>query len=250
MPRAVLFDLDDTLTKSKQKVEETMIIPFSNLLAKTTVAIVSGASFKQQLEQVISCLPADTHLENLYSFPENAAECRAWNGEEWKIEYSYALKDDEAAEIIAALTSVIEETHFVDDEPSYGERIENRGAQVTFSALGQEAPLDLKSTWDADHKKRERMVELLSLKLPQYDIKIGGGTSIDITKQGINKTQAVHWISEKRGIPLSEMTYIGDSLFSGGNDSIVIQTGIPTIETTGPEQTIEIINSLIPTSSL
>lgn len=250
MTRAVLFDLDDTLTKSKQPVEAEMIEAFTNLMAKTTVAIVSGASFEQQLQQFISHLPADSHFENLYSFPENAAGCRKWNNGEWKIQYSFKFEDGEAEEIITALNSALAETHLVDNEPSYGERIENRGAQVTFSGLGQKAPVDLKREWDNDQKKRKQIAGLLYPVLPNYEIAIGGGTSIDITKKGINKTYAIKWLSEKLSLTIPEMTYVGDSLFPEGNDAVVIQTGIPTIKTSGPEQTVEIINALLITSSL
>lgn len=250
MIRAVLFDLDDTLTKSKQHIDEQMVAPFANLMAHTTVAIVSGASFEQQLKQFISGLPKDSHFENLYSFPENAAKCCKWNDGEWKTEYAFSFKEGEAEEIIKALESVLTETHIVDNEPSYGPRIENRGAQVTFSALGQQAPVEMKHVWDPDQQKRKMIAEKLYPLLPNYDIKIGGGTSIDITQKGINKTYSIKWLSEKLNIPISDMTYVGDSLFPGGNDAVVIETEIPTIETKNPEQTIEIINEIVKNSSL
>lgn len=243
--KAVMFDLDDTLTESKQQVSEVMVPHFTKLLSVVPVAIVSGAKFEQQLHQFIEHLPKDAKFENLYSFPQNATKCLLFDGTSWVEQYSFSLSDDEATKIINALNKVLEETKIVEGEPSFGERIENRGAQVTFSALGQEAPIDLKRVWDKDGAKRKGLKVLLDELLPEFEIVIGGGTSIDITKKGLNKTYAVKWLSEKLSLPISEMVYVGDSLFPGGNDSVVIQTGVPVIPTKNPEETVEIIDSLI-----
>lgn len=244
-PQVILFDLDDTLTESKQKVSDEMAKVFSTLLEKIPLAIVSGAKFEQQLNQFIELLPKDSNLKNLFSFPQNATECRTFDGNSWIGQYSFSLSDEEINEIINALNKVLEETKIIEGEVSYGERIENRGAQITFSALGQEAPVSAKKTWDPDQIKRKNIQKRLMEIIPQYEIVIGGMTSVDITKKGINKTKAVYWLSEKLSLPISSMLYIGDSLFPGGNDAIVIQTGILTMETKSPEQTIEIIKSFL-----
>ncbi len=243
--RIALFDLDDTLTESKQPVSDEMVTHFTNLLAVMPVAIVSGAKFEQQLNQFINHLPKDANFKNLYSFPQSAAQCLAFDGNSWVEQYTFAMTEVETTKIINALNSVLEETKILEGQPSYGERIENRGAQVTLSALGQEAPVDLKHAFDPDGAKRKDLKSRLDLLLPEYEVSIGGGTSIDITKKGINKTYSIKWLSEKLSVPISEMVYIGDALFAGGNDAVVIQTGIQTMETKGPKETMEIIDSLI-----
>ena len=50
---------------------------------------------------------------------------------------------------------------------------------------------------------------------------------------------------KKLGIEISELTYIGDALFEGGNDAVVKKTGVPTIQTTGPEETFSIIETFL-----
>lgn len=244
-PRIVLFDLDDTLTISKQHVTTEMAEVFSQLLDHVPVAIVSGALFEQQYKQLISSLPATTKFENLYSFPQNAAACVTYKDGQWNEVYSFKFTDDEVREITEALLIAIDETHIVDNEPSYGERIENRGAQVTFSALGQEAPIEAKKVFDPDQAKRRAVRDILLNKIPSYQIGIGGGTSIDITKKGIDKTYAISWLSKELSIPVKDMLYIGDSLGVGGNDAVVIPTGIPVHATKNPEETILIIKDII-----
>ena len=136
-------------------------------------------------------------------------------------------------------------TGIVKGEPSWGERIENRGSQVTFSGLGQKAPLAEKEAWDPDQAKRKKIVAQLGKLRGEYNISIGGTTSIDITKKGVNKTRSVLWLSEHLKIPIAGMAYVGDSLFEGGNDAIVKETGVPTIGTSGPAETLQIMDSLL-----
>lgn len=242
---AVLFDLDDTLTDSKQKMTEEMVVAFTKLLNVVPVAIVTGGMFSQIEKQVINFLPSDTNFSNLFIFPQNAAECISWKDNKFQKEYSYAFKEDETEKIINAINVVLEETGFVKDEPAFGERIENRGAQVTLSALGQQAPVDLKKQWDADQSKRKIMREKLLKLIPGFQIGIGGGTSIDITQKNIDKTLSVKWMAEHLGVQPVELTYVGDALFEGGNDAVVIPTGVTVVETKNAKDTIGIIESFL-----
>ena len=245
MTKALLFDLDDTLAESKQKVSPKIAEQFAKLLTIMPVGIVSGAKPEQIKEQFVAGLPENVNLSNLYLFPEGAAECYSWNTSDFIVEYSFTFSDSEAKEVIDAITSVLEETKLLENEPSFGERIENRHGQITLSALGQQAPLDLKHAWDKDQVKRKLLQEKLITLLPKYEVKIGGGTSIDISKDGIDKTLSVMWLAKKLGIEISELTYVGDALFEGGNDAVVKKTGVPTIQTTGPEETFSIIETFL-----
>jgi len=126
-----------------------------------------------------------------------------------------------------------------------GELIEDRGTQITFSALGQEAPLEVKQGWDVTGEKREVIIKLLRPRLPNYDIKIGGKTSIDVTRKGIDKAFGVKKIQEILNIPLNKMLFIGDSLFQGGNDYSVKELCVDCVEVRNPEHTKKIISELI-----
>jgi len=55
----------------------------------------------------------------------------------------------------------------------------DRGSQITFSALGQQAPLDEKSGWDPDFVKRKSLKAILDTIIPEFSVRIGGATSID-----------------------------------------------------------------------
>lgn len=245
MKSIVFFDLDDTLAVSKQPIEDVTAEALSQLLSVTKVGIATGGAIPQIKKQVIDRLPVNSKLENLYCFCQNAASCYSYKGDTLTQLYSFDLSEVEAVQITSALEKVIEETGVVKNEESYGPRIENRGAQVSFSALGQQAPPEKKKNWDPDQKKRLMLRELLAPKLLAFDIGIGGGTTLDITRKGINKTYAMKWTTENLNISISDMLYVGDALFPGGNDYVVVSTGIQTVQTSGPSETVAIIKTII-----
>ena len=123
----------------------------------------------------------------------------------------------EKKKIIGSLTKSIENTGFK-AKKVWGEIIEDRGSQITFSALGQQAPLDEKKKWDADFAKRKKMKALLDKLIPVFAVRLGGMTSIDITKPGIDKGYGIRKLRDTLNIPIQDMIFIGDALFPGGND--------------------------------
>ncbi|MDO8430767.1 MAG: HAD-IIB family hydrolase, partial [Candidatus Taylorbacteria bacterium] len=126
-----------------------------------------------------------------------------------------------------------------------GELIEDRKSALTFSGLGQEAPLLGKEVWDPDQRKRIKIREHLIPLLPEFEIHIAGTTSIDITKKGLDKAYGIQKMIEYIKVPIEKMVYVGDSLFEGGNDNPVIQTGVKTISVKDPEETKIIIKDLL-----
>ena len=81
--------------------------------------------------------------------------------------------------------------------------------------------------------------------MPDVEVLIGGMTTIDVTKKGIDKSYGVLWLSKHLNIPVAEMLYVGDALYPGGNDAVVIPTGIQTHITSGPGETTLIIDRLL-----
>jgi hypothetical protein len=127
----------------------------------------------------------------------------------------------------------------------WGEQIEDRGSQITFSGLGQSAPLDEKEKWDPDFAKRKKMKALMDSKLKAYSVNIGGSTSIDITAKGIDKAYGIRKLRDILRVPVEDMLYLGDALFKGGNDFAVKRTGIETIAVRDPEETKHVIEGVI-----
>lgn len=247
IPRVVVFDLDETLAHSKVPLSGEMGEALATLLAHVPVAIISGAKFDTFRTQVLEQLPVHTDLSKLLLFPTVGSTMYAYDGA-WHDVYAEHIPAEEAEKIQAAIEEAITETGLIDlSVPSHGERIEHRGSQVTLSALGQQAPLTEKLAWDPERTKRPVLHAAIAKRLPEYDVRMGGSTSFDVTRQGINKAFGVRKLSEHLSIPTTDMLYIGDALFPGGNDEVVQETGIVVRETSGPEETLRIIAALLET---
>jgi len=147
--------------------------------------------------------------------------------------------------ILRSFQRVFAEIEYVHPTKTYGPVFENRGSQLTFSALGQKAPLRFKRKWDPDQQKRLRIRKLLRTQLPDFEISIGGTTSIDVTRKGVNKTLCVKKLKERLGVERKDMLFAGDALFRGGNDYIMKSSGIKCILVSGPKETKELIRKII-----
>jgi HAD superfamily hydrolase (TIGR01484 family) len=220
----------------------------SELLQKMPVAVMSGASLAQFETQFLPAFPETARFDHLYLFPTNAAECFVHKEGAWSAQYDKSFNAFEKARIMQALKEAMEETGF-GPEPqrpaAWGPRIEDRGAEITFSALGQHAPVEEKRAWDPTREKRRPLYEALLKRLPDFSVALNATTSIDITPKGVNKAYGVRRLVEMTGVSVSEMLYVGDALEDGGNDSTVIETGVRTHEVFGPEETAALITDIL-----
>ncbi len=246
IPHVVVFDLDETLASSKMPMTPQMAALLARLLSVTKVSIASGGKLELLQSQVVEQLPKEAKKENLYLQPTSASALYTYTDGTWSIVYKEEIPETAAERIRIAIEEAMEETGLIDlSIPSYGERIEYRGSQVTLSALGQKAPIDEKVAWDPERIKRPIIAAAIAKRIPEFDVRTGGATSFDITQPGINKAFGIRRLSEYLSIPIDDMLYVGDALFPGGNDEVVKETGIATRMTSGPEQTGEIIQELL-----
>jgi len=246
MFKLIIFDLDNTLAESKQPLTGEMATLLAKLLVVTKVAVASGGALPQFIKQVVDQLPRHTNFTNLYLLPTSGAALYEFMGGEWNKIYEERLTQKEENDIGIAMKEVAKETGIIDfSEPSWGERIEYRGSEVTMSALGQNAPIAEKEMWDPDHSKRHTLQEKISARLPQFSVRMGGLTTIDVTKLGIDKAYGVRQLCKRLGIPESKALYIGDELEAGGNDEAVYKTDIATCAVKNPSDTERTIKALL-----
>lgn len=241
----IAFDIDGTLTRSKLPLDSEMAALICRLMKRYKVAIISGANYKQFKWQIIDCLSCLPELmKNLYLLPVDGTVFCSY-GDDWICENDVPLSEDDKELIKTAFKNIFEESGLENPDKTYGELIENRGAQINFSALGQDAPIELKEKWDPDNKKRVRIIEMLKSTLPNFSMRIGGTTSIEITKVGIDKAYGLSKLMERIGISKRKILYIGDKLFEGGNDAPVLTLGIESRAVKNPEETKKIILELL-----
>lgn len=241
--KLVIFDVDGTLAPSKSRMSKEMGELIVRLLATKKVAIISGGGFPQLQMQFIAALPHTSEsFTNLFLLPTSGTRMYVWK-KDWTEQYSEQLLPKERERVINALNVALKTIGYIQPQQVYGQIIEDRGSQITFSALGQQAPLEKKEAWQAADRagggpsKREKIVSILKNKIPEFDARIGGTTSIDITKRGVNKAYGIRKLEEILKLSPDEIVFVGDALFHGGNDYPARATGVDCIQVSGPDDT-------------
>jgi len=243
LKQLVVFDLDGTLALSKSALDDEMALLLKRLLGLVRVAIISGGDFPQFQTQVIDRLPPGTDSTKLAILPTSGTKFFIYdNG--WHKLYAEDLTSQEKAKIESALDAAVAKTGLQPNE-TWGERIEDRGTQITYSALGQQAPLEAKSAWDPDFSKRKQIQAILSTTLPEFSVRLGGTTSIDVTRPGIDKGYGIRKLRETLHIEIPDMMFVGDAIFPGGNDYAAYEAGVDCIRVRDVEETKRVVEAIL-----
>ena len=249
----IVFDLDGTLAESKSVMDSEMAALFQELLKRKMVAVIGGGKYDLFKSQLIARLRAPKELlERLFLFPTTATAFYRYR-KGWKKVYELKLTVKEKQQIHQAFAEAFKEVGYVHPKKTYGKVIEDRGTQVTFSALGQEIVtalrergVALKKKWIADNAViKMRLAKVLQRRLPKLCVRSAGYTSIDVTRRGIDKAYGIKQIEKHLHIPKTQMLFIGDALFPGGNDFAVRRTGVKCIPVSGPEETKQLLRAWI-----
>lgn len=245
-PRIMAFDLDDTLAPSRTPLADEMVAALLRLLDVTDVCIISGAHFGQFELQVLDRLDPhrDRALERLHLMPTSGTQYFRRIAGRWRLQYSERLSDDQKSRAAAMLETHARRLGYW-ESTTWGPVLEDRGTQITFSALGQAAPLAAKAAWDPDSTKRTALRDAVAAELPDLEVRSGGSTSIDITRIGLDKAYGIAGLSEATGVMLTDMLFIGDRLDKGGNDYPVKALGVTCVEVAGWLDTIEVIDEVL-----
>ncbi|MEV5023333.1 HAD-IIB family hydrolase [Sphingobium sp. LMA1-1-1.1] len=244
MKDLIAFDLDGTLAESKQPLGEPMGNALARLLQVAHVAVISGGDWPQFDKQVASRLPERADRSRLWLMPTTGTKLYTHREGRWAPVYAELFEEAQKQAILAAFDASLEATGFVPEEV-WGERIEDRGSQITFSALGQQAPIHAKEIWDPDFAKRKVIQADLRQRLPGLSINMGGATSIDITREGVDKAYGLKKLRDASGIALEAMMFIGDAIFPGGNDYPAKELGLDTVRVRDPQETLAVIDAIV-----
>jgi phosphomannomutase len=155
MKNIIVFDLDGTLAESKQAIDAEMAQLFLALLDLHSVAVISGGDWPQFERQLLGQLPPSGTYDKLYLLPTSGTKFYSFDGV-WSQIYADNFSTSERERVIDALTNAVSEAGFA-AETIWGEQIEDRGSQITFSGLGQDAAPDIKAHWDPDIQKTARL---------------------------------------------------------------------------------------------
>lgn len=248
--KLIAFDLDDTLAITKSAISDRMATQLRRLLEKYDVCIISGGAFSQFKLQVVDRLDAPNHLLNrLHLMPTCGTRYYRYDElkKEWLIQYAEDLTKEQKDRVKKVLEDSARQLGYWEEKP-HGDVIEDRGSQMTLSALGQQAPAELKYKWDPDGLKKHKIRDLAAPLLPDLEVRVGGTTSIDVTIIGVDKAYGMRKLVEAIDIDTQEILFIGDRLEEGGNDYPVKAMGIDTVAVERWEDTAYVIDGILSVS--
>jgi HAD superfamily hydrolase (TIGR01484 family) len=249
--RLVAFDLDDTLAPSKSALDPRMGELLVRLLDAVEVCVISGGNFAQFRMQLVDNLPLDhpEALTRMHLMPTCGTQYYLFQEREWRQQYAENLTAEQKDAALAAVESEAKRLGYWepdnDGTQTWGPILEDRGSQITFSALGQAAPVDAKKAWDPTGEKKNALRAAVQGHLGDLEVRSGGSTSVDITRRGIDKAYGMRKLAELTGIPFEQMLFVGDRLDPDGNDFPVIALGIPTRAVEGWEDTAAVIEQFL-----
>ena len=247
LPRLVAFDLDDTLAPSKSALDPTMIDLLVKLLGVTEVCVISGGQFGQFQAQIIDNLPSirPELLARLHLLPTCGTQYYRSEAQGWTQVYAENLTDEQKTRAQGAVEQTARSLGYWESD-TWGPILEDRGSQITFSALGQAAPVAAKIAWDPTGEKKNTLREAVQALLPDLEVRSGGSTSVDITRQGIDKAYGMKRLATLTGVDLDDMLFVGDRLDENGNDYPVKVLGVECIAVEGWPDTVALLEDLIP----
>ena len=250
--KLIAFDLDGALAPSKSHFDPRMVGLFDRLLAKYQVCVISGGKYELFQRQFLSQITTEAaSLERLHLMPTSGTRYYRYVHNAWQQQYAEDFTVLEKSRIIAALEKGLEESGEKVDK-TYGPTIEDRDSQITLSPLGQEVVaelgdkgLQIKETWDPDMKRRIKIAQIAQKEIPDFNVKVAGLTSIDVTKPGVDKAYGLNKLMDLTGIKKQEILYMGDKIIPGGNDYPVEEMGVDCIAVRSWEDTAYAIEGIL-----
>ena len=250
----IVFDLDGTLTPTKASMDSEMAALVGQLLQVKKIAVIGGGKYGLFQMQLLRPMRVPRSLlGRLYLFPTTAtAFYRYQSG--WKKIYALRLSSPEKKRIREAFAEAFTSIGYLHPKKVYAKVIEDRGTQMTFSALGQDVVamlgkkrgVAMKEQWLRDNRvMKMKITKFIARALPDLEVRAAGFTSIDVTRKGIDKAYGLRQITKYTGVGIGKMLFVGDAIFPGGNDYAVVKTGVDYIPVKGHEETKRIIRAIL-----
>jgi HAD superfamily hydrolase (TIGR01484 family) len=253
--KLIAFDLDGTLAPSKSHFHDRMVSMFDRLLEKYQVCVISGGKYELFQRQFLTQITSDPDLlQRLHLMPTSGTRYYRFEDGQWVEKYAENFSETDKKKIIKALEEGMEESGYK-TEKTYGETIEDRDSQITLSILGQEIVAELgeegvriKEEWDPDASKKHKIRDIVAPKIPDFEVRAAGATSIDVTKPGIDKAYGMQKLMEATKLKKEDILFMGDRIEPGGNDYAVEEFGIDCIKVRSWHDTAYVIEGIVKTS--
>ena len=246
MDRIFIFDVDGTLTPSRQPMTKEFQTFFKQWIKKNKFYLVTGSDLPKLQEQMcmydIEAEGIFTCCGNQFWLPNSSVPIQS-------ADLIYDNKFKVPRKLNKLLGTILSNSIY---PCRYGNHIEDRGSMVNFSIVGRDCNQEQREEyykWDKEKGERKIIAEAIKEKFPDLDAVIGGQISIDIYPKGMDKSQVLNVIEQERLVPPNQYIFIGDGIENGGNDYPLAELMDNTeicdwYHTKGWEHTKEILESL------
>jgi HAD superfamily hydrolase (TIGR01484 family) len=252
--KLIAFDLDGTLAPSKSYLHDEMAEVFSRILEHFEVCVISGGKFGQFKTQLLDGLHVEPKLlQKLHLMPTCGTQYYVYDQakKNWHRVYAELLTEPQKKKIAEALDKGFTDLGHKADK-TYGETIEDRESQMTYSVFGQDIVevlgdegLRIKHEWDPDVSKKNQLRDYIAPLIPEFEVRVGGITSIDVTKPGIDKAYGMQKLLDILQLQKEDVLFLGDRLQPGGNDYPVKEFGIDSLEVSDWKNTVQILTGIL-----
>ncbi len=238
--KVIIADVDDTICDSCQTISPDMAGQISRMIQQGyEFAFISGTK-SEDLQKMISSRVKEKH----HLLATTGTNYTIVEGDAVNMIYNNSFKHEEKKEIITALKKLISH-HNINSLTTEEDQLQDRESQITLSAIGRHAPSELKAAYDPDGAKRKEWVDFLKNHLDEneYDIRIGGTTSIDVTRKGLDKEWGIKTFAQHHNITLDSILFFGDKIHPGGNDFPATKI-VDCISVKSPKDTLQQLRSI------
>lgn len=209
--RAILFDVDGTLSDSRASMDTDFRAEFIEFAEKHDVFLVTGSDRPKTVEQTGVFV---------YEACKGVYQC---NGNEKWVNGRMVAKSDFKPDY--------DFKHFLQNElnrSTYpiktGNHCEFRTGMCNISTIGRNCSQEQREEyyeWDKKSEERKRLADRVMKQFPKYTASVGGQISIDIYPVGKNKSQVVQDLINEG---YTNFDFFGDKCEYGGNDFPIAET--------------------------
>tara|TARA_B100002019_G_scaffold49496_2_gene42095 strand:- start:5572 stop:6288 length:717 start_codon:yes stop_codon:yes gene_type:complete len=199
-----IFDVDGTLTPSRQTINKDFRDFFYQFIKDNQVWLVTGSDYSKTVEQL---------GEDICESVVTVYNCSG-NDVYFKGKRVNSKKFEAPKELYDLMHGWLQTSSF---PLRTGNHIEERMGTINFSIVGRNCTLGERKLYikhDLENRERETIAYQINLEFPNITATIGGETGIDIYRKGGDKSQ----ILEDFDKPYEKIYFFGDKCEQGGND--------------------------------
>ena len=198
-----IFDVDGTLTPSRNKIDPKFRDWFLDFIKDNKCWLVTGSDYPKTLEQLGKDICESVH--SVYNCNGNDVwfKGKRVNSSDW-------LLPEDAHEWLSVQLS---ESGF---PLRTGNHFEHRKGLCNFSIVGRNATPEQRKQyvdWDLENFERVRIADKFNQIFPGITATVGGETGIDIAPAGRDKSQILSDFDNK-----DKLFFFGDRMDPDGND--------------------------------